>query len=107
VSKQAFKRFRRALGLPVNRDPPPAFAWPGGYPIFYVFRDGGVVCPKCVAKEIELIDHANKEKQPPRHASHGGWAVDACEVNWEEPDMHCDHCGRRIPSAYAEPEEKR
>jgi hypothetical protein len=24
------------------------------------------------------------------------------EVNWEDPDLFCDHCGARIESAYAE-----
>jgi hypothetical protein len=29
--------------------------------------------------------------------------VEALDVNWEDPDLFCDHCGNRIESAYAEP----
>jgi hypothetical protein len=25
----------------------PAYAWPGGYPIYYVAADNGVLCPVC------------------------------------------------------------
>jgi hypothetical protein len=28
--------------------------------------------------------------------------VEALDVNWENPDLYCDHCGARIESAYAE-----
>lgn len=100
MSRQACKRLRRHLKLEVNRDPLPAFAWPGGYPMFYVFADGGAVCPACVNRNVSEIDE--DVRRGGRRNSHGGWAVDAWEVNWEEPDMHCDHCGKRIPSAYAE-----
>lgn len=24
----------------------PAYAWPGGYPIFYIASDNGVLCPE-------------------------------------------------------------
>jgi hypothetical protein len=100
MSKQAFKRVRRSLGMDVNRDTLPAYAWPGGYPMFYVFRDGGCICPKCVNDNIELID------ADMRHGrvwnSHGGWAIDAADVNYEDADLHCDHCSERIESAYCE-----
>src|SRR5437899_2447381 len=25
----------------------PAYAWPGGYPIVYMAKDNGILCPKC------------------------------------------------------------
>lgn len=100
MSKQAFKRVRRQLGLEVNRQPLPSFAWPGGYPLFYVFADGGCICPDCVNREIDDIDAANRGER--RCNSHGGWAVDAVDVNYEDADLVCDHCGERIPSAYAD-----
>ena len=31
-----------------------------------------------------------------------GWGVVVLRINWEEYDLHCDHCGSRIESAYAE-----
>jgi hypothetical protein len=100
MSKQAFKRVRKSLGLPVNRDALPEFAWPGGYPIFYVFRDGGCLCPACLNRNITDVDDANRGE--PRFNSHGGWAVDAFDVNYEDGGHGCDHCGRPRPAAYSE-----
>jgi hypothetical protein len=103
MSKQAFKRVRRALGMQVNRDELPAFAWPGGYPILYVFADGGACCPKCVNKEITLIDADMRAYTPGTYRnSHGGWALGGWDVNYEDADLHCDHCGKPIDAAYAD-----
>jgi len=33
----------------------PAFAWPGGYPMYYVTTDGCVLCPSC-ANEAPVED---------------------------------------------------
>lgn len=98
MSKQAFKRVRKALKLQASREPLPAFAWPGGYPLYYVFADGGCICPKCANDNIEDIDSANKGERCCN--SHGGWAIDAHDVNWEDSDLVCDHCHKSIPSAY-------
>lgn len=62
----------------------PKYAWPGGYPMFYLTEDGLTVCPKD-ANDPDTSD-------PP---AEGG-------VNWEDPELFCDDCGERIPSAYAE-----
>ncbi len=100
MSKQAYKRVRRSLKLEVNREPLPAFAWPGGYPMFYVFTDGGVICPACLNANIDQIDEANRGGRCCN--SHGGWAVDACGVNWEDECMYCDHCHKLMESAYGD-----
>lgn len=70
-----------------------AYAWPGGYPIFYLCDDGGILCPSCCNTERELIDSAY-----PRD----GWNVVGAGVNYEDPDMYCDHCGKRIDPAYCD-----
>jgi hypothetical protein len=36
------------------------YAWPGGYPVFYLTGDNAVLCPNCVDKERELIDNADE-----------------------------------------------
>lgn len=61
-----------------------AYAWPGGYPIFYATRDGLTICPKC-ANDPDTAD-----------------PVTDADVNWEDPNMICEDCNERIPSAYAE-----
>lgn len=102
MSKQAFKRVRRALSLPVCREPLPQWAWPGGYPVFYVFTDGGCICPKCVNANIGEIDAAIREPGVLHRNSHGGWAIDGFDVNYDDAELYCDHCNERIPSAYAD-----
>ena len=100
MSKQAYKRVRRQLGLEVNREPLPAFAWPGGYQLYYVFADGGALCPDCVNANVADIDAANRGER--RFNSHGGWAVDGYDVNYEDADLCCDHCHKPIPASYAD-----
>jgi hypothetical protein len=71
------------------------YAWPGGYPMFAVCSDGGALCHRCCKTELRSIG-----------ATYGrdGWAIVGLDVNWEDPDLYCDHCGERIESAYAEPD---
>lgn len=72
------------------------FAWPGGYPLFLVTSDGAALCVKCGRKEWRLIASAIWGKR------NDGWRVVAPDVNWENPELFCDHCSERIESAYAE-----
>jgi hypothetical protein len=73
----------------------PAYAWPGGYPIYYVTGDGAALCPACV-----------NDPSNPIHEDGGndGWKVEGYDVNYEDPQLYCDHCNQRIASAYAEDE---
>jgi len=74
----------------------PAYAWPGGYPVFYLCDDGGTLCPDCVN------DPANPVHED---APADGWRLVDNDVNWEDEHLHCDHCNARIPSAYGDGEE--
>ena len=75
-----------------------AYAWPGGYPLAYLCSDGGTLCPKCVTDMRTSIFRSVADK------SSDGWQVVAVFVNWEDATLFCDHCGKRIESAYAEDE---
>ena len=66
----------------------PKYAWPGGYPMFYVTKRGNVLCPDCANAEGKDSD------DPPV----------AHDANWEDPNLYCDACSQRIESAYAEDE---
>ena len=72
--------------LPQNADGSlAAWAWPGSYPLYYLTRDGLVVCPKC----------ANSETSDP---------VIAADVYWEGEPLECQDCAALIESAYGVPE---
>jgi hypothetical protein len=64
-----------------------AYAWPGGYPIVYLDKDGCDLCPEC----------ANKEDR--RNLLEG-------YVHWEGPPIVCGECNTPIDSAYGDPEEE-
>jgi hypothetical protein len=70
--------------------------WPGGYPLFFITSDGGVLSFEAVRQELRSVMWSIRRKVG------DGWRVVACEANYEEPDLFCDHLGCRIPSAYAE-----
>ena len=72
-------------------------AWPGGYPIFYIAEDGGILCsrPECangpeVVAETALIP-CDRDPQ---------WHIVGQEVNWEDESLFCDHCGKLVECAY-------
>lgn len=70
------------------------FAWPGGYPVYHVVADGGVLCAKCA--------NENSRNTDPEYPDDNQWRVVASEVNWEDAHLFCDHCNERIESAYGE-----
>ena len=102
MSKQAFKRVRKHLKMEVTRKPLDSWAWPGGYPLYYLCNDGEAMCPTCVNENIVLIDDAIKLVTSDRRL-HDDWALEAVDVNYEDPDLICCNCDKRIESAYAEP----
>ena len=67
----------------------------GGYPVYYVTKDGGILSPEAVLENLQLTND-------PEDAQ---WYVVASEVNYEDQDLFCDHTGKRIESAYGDPEE--
>jgi hypothetical protein len=71
------------------------WAWPGGYPIYYVCKDGRLLCSHCANEEIKLTSDPDAASD---------WCIVASDINYEDPDLTCDHCGKRIESAYV-PEE--
>ena len=72
------------------------YAWPGGYPLFAVCSDGGALCSHCLKSELGLIVTSIAQ------GLRNGWRVTAIVINWEDTDLHCDHCWQPIESAYGE-----
>jgi len=74
------------------------YAWPGGYPLYFITADGGALSFESVRGNFREILLAMR-----RNDGASGWKVVAVETNWEDPELYCDHSGGRIESAYAEP----
>lgn len=78
-----------------------SYAWPGGYPIFYLTADNGVLCPDCANKNISLCacPVESKEADPM-------WRIVAADINYEdESHTTCDHCYQPIEYAYEDDKE--
>ena len=67
---------------------PPAYAWPGGYPIFYLTEDCGVLCPDCANTD------GSTDTEDPQ------WKIVAQEIHWEGESLICDNCNAEVESAY-------
>lgn len=74
------------------------YAWPGGYPLFFICDDGGALCFTCAKKERRNIISSIAWNV------RDGWKVAAVDVNWEDTELYCDHCSKPIESAYGEPD---
>ena len=72
------------------------YAWPGGYPVFFITSDGAALSFAAAKSEAELI------RESIAGCHNDGWRVVGCDVNWEDSELYCDHSGARIESAYAE-----
>ncbi|USN14388.1 hypothetical protein KABACHOK_05750 [Brevundimonas phage vB_BpoS-Kabachok] len=72
----------------------------GGYPLYFVTRDGAALSFDAVQQQFAQVcyDHLNDCST--------GWRIDGAQINYENADLFCDHTGQRIPSAYAEVEEE-
>ena len=76
----------------------PAYAWPGGYPIYYLCADGGILCPPCANKEPAV----KEADEHPDYPDFDQWRIVASDINWEDASLTCDNCSQRIESAYGE-----
>jgi hypothetical protein len=72
------------------------WAWPGGYPKYFICQDGEALSFKAAQENATLIREAIATQD------RSGWHVIAIEINYEDPDLRCAHSGERIESAYAE-----
>lgn len=68
------------------------FAWPGGYEMFYVTDDGGVLCAECVNAERVLI----AESDP----GDGWYVIGHSHTGETDEGVQCDHCYRVIQEAW-------
>lgn len=72
------------------------YAWPGGYPRYFVTSDGAALSFKAADQESGAITDSIERRLD------DGWQVIGCDINWEDAELFCDHTGEIIESAYAE-----
>lgn len=70
----------------------------GGYPLYFITSDGGALSFESAQNEFRNIAESIATK------SRDGWQVVACEINYEDSELVCDHSGKKIPSAYGDDE---
>ena len=58
-----------------------AFAWPGGYPLYFVTSDGGALSFQTVREELPSVLDSIRENNS------DGWQVIGCDVNWENTSL--------------------
>lgn len=72
----------------------PSYAWPGGYPVFYLCADNGILCSAC-ANSADVREADPDDSQ---------WRVEACDINYDDGGLYCDNCDAQIESAYDDDE---
>jgi ribosomal protein L24E len=72
------------------------YAWPGGYELCFVMKDGGAMHFTCVKREFKRIA---KELRNPGDPA---WLPACLDTNWEENDLYCEHCNEKIAPAYGD-----
>lgn len=80
------------------------YAWPGGYPLYFVCKDGEALSFKAARQNAKQIGRALRQWRTEPSLSQ--WAVIGVDVNWEDPNLYCADSGERIESAYAEEREE-
>jgi NAD(P)H-dependent FMN reductase len=73
------------------------YAWPGGYPLFFIASDGEALSFESVCDQLKQVMREVKMKD-----ARSGWRVVAVDVNWEDENLYCAQSGKRIESAYGE-----
>jgi hypothetical protein len=73
------------------------YAWPGGYPRYFICADSDVLSFKAAQDNADEIRNAIASDDV-----YSGWRVVAIDINWEDTDLFCSHSNMRIESAYGE-----
>jgi len=66
-----------------------AFTSIGSYPMFYLTKDGGVLCAECATSDGQTTDPHDPQ-----------WYLVGADIHWEGEPLTCDHCNAEIESAY-------
>ena len=71
-----------------------AYAWPGGYPLYFITDDGAALSFQTVRDNLRtILDSVRWEIRD-------GWRVIGCAVNWEDHELTDSHTGELIECSY-------
>ena len=71
------------------------WAWPGGYPCYFICADGDPLSFEAVTENKALVEAAIADPGTDKQ-----WQVVAYEINWEDESLLCAHTNQPIESAY-------
>lgn len=72
------------------------WAWPGGYPRYFIADDGEALSFEAVRENWREVVSSHLS------GLRDGWLLVGVDVNWEDAELTCAHTGERIESAYGE-----
>jgi hypothetical protein len=75
------------------------YAWPGGYPYYFIMADGCALAFTTALTERKEIFRAMT------YNHNKAWIVVAIAINWEGTTLYDAHTGEKIESAYGEDNE--
>jgi hypothetical protein len=76
------------------------YAWPGGYPLYFVMSDGESMSVKSAWENRRELFQAWRDFADNKH-ERSGWRPVAVEINYED-DLCCCHSGEPIETAYGD-----
>lgn len=72
------------------------YAWPGGYPLFWITSDG-----EALAFSVAKTERRNMLEAIAAH-DNSGWRPVALEINYEDNNLYCAHTNEKIECAYGD-----
>jgi hypothetical protein len=72
------------------------YAWPGGYPLYFVTSDGATLSFEAVRERWREVVFSHLR------GIRDSWFIEGCDINWEDGQLYCEHTGKRIESAFAD-----
>jgi hypothetical protein len=96
--------FRRTIGVEqkaytvsdFRRDIRAPYAWPGGYPRYFITHDCEALSFESAKENRRVILEAIRDSDKT------GWQIVGCDINWEDTQLRCAHSNKPIQSAYGE-----
>lgn len=86
----------------------PTYAFPGGYPMYYLMADNEILCPDCAnmpeaytseEKRTAIRTGKDQEEGAPDYTDRE-WEITAADIHYEGLPLVCANCNKEIPSAY-------